>query len=152
MKLANLGGTGGIGSHLLSCALDAEPSVRALTRHRETLRRDPGLAVFGGDALALGAGRGGRGDRRRNERRGEMHGRTRLALTNQAAADSRREALFASELQPSDGSTGDMITSAITSTIQRFGSRGCTERMAQEFGDHPDVAAERMRWARRAAA
>jgi hypothetical protein len=81
-----------------------------------------------------------------------MHGSTRLTLTNQAAADSRREALFASELQPSDTPTGDMINSAITSAIQRFGSRGCTERMAQEFGDRPDVAAERMRWARRVAA
>jgi len=25
---------------------------------------------------------------------------------------------------------------------------GCTGRMAQEFGDHPEAAAERMRWVR----
>jgi hypothetical protein len=81
-----------------------------------------------------------------------MHGSTRLALTKQTTAEGRREALFASELQPSDTPTGDMIASAITSAIQRFGSRGCAERMAQEFGDHPHVAAERMRWARRVAA
>jgi hypothetical protein len=81
-----------------------------------------------------------------------MHGSTRLALTKQVDTDSRREALFASELQPSDSPTGDMIAIAISSAIQRFGSRGCTERMAQEFGDHPDVAAERMRWARSVAA
>jgi hypothetical protein len=36
--------------------------------------------------------------------------------------------------------------------MQRLGTRGCAEKMAQEFGDHPDVAAERMRWARQLAA
>jgi hypothetical protein len=45
-----------------------------------------------------------------------------------------------------------MIARAITSAVQRFGSRGCTERMAQEFGDHPDIAAQRMQWARSIAA
>jgi hypothetical protein len=30
--------------------------------------------------------------------------------------------------------------------------RGCVARMAQEFGDHPDAAATRMRWARQLAA
>ena len=77
-----------------------------------------------------------------------MHGSTRLVLTKQVDTDSRREALFASELQPSDSPTGDMIAMAISSAIQRFGSHGCTERMAQEFGDHPDTAVARMRWAR----
>lgn len=81
-----------------------------------------------------------------------MHGSTRLALTKQTGSEGRREALFASELQPSDTPTGDMIASAINSAVQRFGSCGCAERMAQEFGDHPDVAAERMRWVRRVAA
>ena len=45
-----------------------------------------------------------------------------------------------------------MIATAISSAMQRFGPRGCTELMAQEFGDHPDAAARRMRWARRLAA
>jgi hypothetical protein len=81
-----------------------------------------------------------------------MHAVTQPAVTKQAAVDNRREALFASELQPSDALTGDTVASAINSAIQRFGSRGCAERMAQEFGDHPDVAAERMRWARIVAA
>ena len=30
-------------------------------------------------------------------------------------------------------------------TILALGTQGCTARMAQEFGDHPDVAATRMR-------
>lgn len=45
-----------------------------------------------------------------------------------------------------------MIASAISRAVQRLGTRGCAEKMAQEFGDHPDVAAERMRWARQLAA
>jgi hypothetical protein len=34
------------------------------------------------------------------------------------------------------------------SAINRFGPRGGAARMAQEFGDHPEAAAARMRWAR----
>jgi hypothetical protein len=30
--------------------------------------------------------------------------------------------------------------------VREFGSRGCAARMAQEFGDHPEVAVTRMRW------
>jgi hypothetical protein len=45
-----------------------------------------------------------------------------------------------------------MIAAAISSAVQRFGPRGCTELMAQEFGDYPDAAAQRMRWACRLAA
>jgi hypothetical protein len=59
---------------------------------------------------------------------------------------AQREALFASGLQPSDAPTADMITQAIIRTLRRFGTGGCAGRMAQEFGDHPDAAAERMRW------
>ena len=70
----------------------------------------------------------------------------------QAPSQARREALFASALQPSDTPTAGTIAAAITSALQRFGPRGCTELMAQEFGDHPDAAAWRMRWARRLAA
>jgi hypothetical protein len=39
-----------------------------------------------------------------------------------------------------------MAAQAITATVRRFGIDGCLSRMAQEFGDHPDAAAERMRW------
>jgi len=45
-----------------------------------------------------------------------------------------------------------MIATAIRSAVQRFGPGGCTELMAQEFGDHPDAASGRMRWARLLAA
>ena len=74
-----------------------------------------------------------------------------LAATRQDLSDAQREALFASELQPSNAPTADMIAEAITRTMQRFGEGGCVGRMAQEFGDHPDAAAERMRWVRQLA-
>lgn len=66
--------------------------------------------------------------------------------------EARCEALFASDLQPSDAPTADMVASAVNRTVRRYSIAGCVGRMAQEFGDHPDVAAERMRWACRLAA
>ena len=77
-----------------------------------------------------------------------MPGRTRPDPTQRPA---RREALFVSALQPSDAPTADMIAGAIVSAMLRFGPRGCAARMAQEFGDHPEAAAVRMRWARQLA-
>jgi hypothetical protein len=81
-----------------------------------------------------------------------MPGRTRHEPIQLSAGDARREALFVSALQPSDTPNADMIADAIVSAMHRFGSRGCAARMAQEFGDHPEAAAGRMRWARQLAA
>jgi hypothetical protein len=81
-----------------------------------------------------------------------MDARTRLVLTQPAGSEARCEALFASALQPSDTPTADVIAQAIGFTRQRYGARDCAEAMAQEFGDHPHAAAERMRWARQFAA
>jgi hypothetical protein len=64
-------------------------------------------------------------------------------------ADSRRcQALFASGLQRSDAPGADGVAEAIKTTVRQFGVGGCASRMAQEFGDHPEAAAERMRWVR----
>jgi hypothetical protein len=41
-----------------------------------------------------------------------------------------------------------MVAEAIRATVARFGAGGCALRMAQESGDHPEAAAERMRWVR----
>jgi hypothetical protein len=71
-----------------------------------------------------------------------------LAMTGLNTNDARCEALFASGLQPSDAPTADVIATAINSAVQQLGLRGCASRMAQEFGDHPDTAARRMRWVR----
>ena len=44
-----------------------------------------------------------------------------------------------------------MVAEAISCALRRFGVRGCVGQMAQEFGDHPDAAATRMRWVRQLA-
>ena len=62
--------------------------------------------------------------------------------------DARCTALFASGLQRSDALNGDAVAEAVRQTVRQFGVRGCAARMAQEFGDHPDAAASRMRWVR----
>jgi hypothetical protein len=59
------------------------------------------------------------------------------------------EALFASPLQPSDTLTAETVAEAIGSTVRRLSTAGCTSRVAEEFGNHPEEAADRMRWVRR---
>ena len=66
--------------------------------------------------------------------------------------DAWCEALFASWLQRSDAPTAERMAEAIECTAWQFGIDGCAGRMAQEFGDHPEAAAERMRWVRQLAA
>jgi hypothetical protein len=73
-------------------------------------------------------------------------------MTTRNGTDAWCEALFASALQRSDAPTAEMVAEAIQRTVRQFGIRGCVSRMAQEFGDHPDAAAERMRWIRQLAA
>jgi hypothetical protein len=58
------------------------------------------------------------------------------------------DALFASMLQRSDGPSAGQVRKAIAAAVRAYGSRGCAERVAQEFGDHPETAVARMRWAR----
>jgi hypothetical protein len=58
------------------------------------------------------------------------------------------EALFASPLQPSDAVTAETVADAIGSTVRRLGPAGCASQMAQEFGDHPEEATDRMHWVR----
>jgi hypothetical protein len=69
-------------------------------------------------------------------------------MTRLNVNDARCEALFASGLQRSDAPTPDSLAEVIRHTVRKFGIAGCASRMAQEFGDHPDAAASRMRWIR----
>jgi hypothetical protein len=58
------------------------------------------------------------------------------------------EALFVSPLQPSDRPTPDEARAAIRASLRaHHGTRGCAAAFAVEYGDHPDAAAARMRWA-----
>jgi hypothetical protein len=58
------------------------------------------------------------------------------------------DALFASTLQSSDEVNVGLVHQAITVSLDTYGGAGCAGRVAQEFGDHPEAAAARMRWAR----
>jgi hypothetical protein len=60
------------------------------------------------------------------------------------------DALFASVLQRSDEMTEGKVQQAIAASLHVYGRAGCAGRVAQEFGDHPEIATARMRWARAA--
>jgi hypothetical protein len=62
------------------------------------------------------------------------------------------DALFVSALQRGDELNTSEIQRAVMVALDSYGDGGCAERVAQEFGDHPETAAVRMRWARAAAA
>ena len=59
----------------------------------------------------------------------------------------RAEALFASTLQPSDRPNPPEVRQAVTATLRRLRIQGCAAHLAADFGDCPDRAAARMRWA-----
>ncbi|GGK41000.1 hypothetical protein GCM10010124_37300 [Pilimelia terevasa] len=64
------------------------------------------------------------------------------------AADLAAEALFVSDLQPSQQPTRDEVAAAVSATVARLGSSGCAGSFAHEFGDHPETALRRMAWVR----
>jgi hypothetical protein len=61
------------------------------------------------------------------------------------------DALFVSVLQRGDHPSAEEVRQVVAAAIGAFGRRGCAGRVAQEFGDHPDTAVTRMRWARQVA-
>ena len=61
---------------------------------------------------------------------------------------ARADALFASVLQRSDKPSAAQVRQAIAAAIRAFGVRGCAARVAQAYGEHPETAVLRMRWAR----
>jgi hypothetical protein len=42
------------------------------------------------------------------------------------------------------------VHQAIAAAVAAFGIRGCAARVAQAYGEHPETAVLRMRWARAA--
>ena len=69
-------------------------------------------------------------------------------MTTLLTDDIRTEALFVSDVQRSQQPTAELIRAAVTATVDRLGPGGCAALVAQEFGEHPDCAPGRMRWAR----
>jgi hypothetical protein len=63
-------------------------------------------------------------------------------------AVARAEALFTSGLGTGAHPSRAEATCAIRGALRTHGGvRGCVERLADEYGDHPDTAVRRMRWA-----
>ena len=69
-------------------------------------------------------------------------------LTTSTTSTARADALFASPLQRSDQPSPAQVHQAIASALAAFGIQGCTARVAQAYGEHPETAVPRMRWAR----
>ena len=61
---------------------------------------------------------------------------------------SRADALFASALQRSDEPGPGQVGRAIAAAVAAYGGSGCAARVAQAFGEYPETAVTRMRWAR----
>jgi hypothetical protein len=72
----------------------------------------------------------------------------RSATNHVSISTARADALFTSALQRSDEPSAPQVRQAIAAAIRAFGARGCAARVAQAYGEHPETAALRMRWAR----
>ena len=71
------------------------------------------------------------------------------SVPNDLSIDTARaDALFASALQISDEPSAVQVKRAIDAATSTLGDLGCVARVAQEFGEHPETAVTRMRWAR----
>jgi hypothetical protein len=71
-----------------------------------------------------------------------------LTIYHPATSAAWADALFASVLQRSDNPSAGQVRKAIAAAVRAHGGLGCAQRVAQEFGDHPQAAVDRMRWAR----
>ena len=72
----------------------------------------------------------------------------RLIICHPAASGVWAGALFASVLQCPDNPSAGQVRKAIAAAVRAYGGLGCVQRAAREFGDHPEAAVNRMRWAR----
>src|SRR2546425_1134018 len=68
-------------------------------------------------------------------------------MTTTMLDEVRAEALFASDLQPSQQPAADQVRRSVLGTLHRHGRKWCAARMAEEFGADPETAAPRMAWA-----
>jgi hypothetical protein len=61
---------------------------------------------------------------------------------------ARAEALFASHLSRGSRLDAAEVAEAITEAVRAHGgTRGCAAQVAAEYGNHPETAPARMRWA-----
>ncbi len=72
----------------------------------------------------------------------------RSATCDLSISTVRADALFASALQRSDEPSAAQVDQAVAAAVRALGARGCAARVAQAYGEHPETAVVRMRWAR----
>ena len=58
------------------------------------------------------------------------------------------EALFVSDLQSSQQPSASQVRAAVSRALRTVGTDDVAALAAQEYGDHPESSAIRMRWAR----
>jgi hypothetical protein len=72
-----------------------------------------------------------------------------MITTTDPITAARAAALFVSTVSTSDHPTADEIEGAIRRSLRTHGgARGCAADVAASYGDYPETAARRMRWAR----
>ncbi|GID27613.1 hypothetical protein [Paractinoplanes brasiliensis] len=72
-----------------------------------------------------------------------------MTATTSMLTAARAEALFTSHLPTGSKPSPVAVEQAIRHAVRtRGGVRGCAADVAGEYGDHPECAAPRMRWAR----
>jgi hypothetical protein len=72
-----------------------------------------------------------------------------MIATSNPLTTARATALFVSDLSATEQPTGVLVEAAIKHALQTHGgARGCAADVAAAYGDYPELAARRMRWAR----
>lgn len=72
-----------------------------------------------------------------------------MAGTSDSTIAVRAEALFTSDVSSESSPAEGVVAAAIRRAILVHGARWCAGEVAAAYGDHPETAAARMRWARR---
>jgi len=62
-----------------------------------------------------------------------------LTIYHPATSAVGASALFASALQRSGDPSAGQAGKAIAAAVRAYGGLGCIQRVAREFGDHPEV-------------
>ncbi len=72
-----------------------------------------------------------------------------MTTTTDVLTAARAEALFTSPLATGSHPARATVDEAIRAAVRAHGGvRSCAADVAGEYGDHPDLAVPRMRWAR----
>jgi hypothetical protein len=72
-----------------------------------------------------------------------------MITTIDALTAARTAALFVSTVSAADQPTDTEVDAAIRHSLRTHGgTRGCAADVAAAYGDYPELAAPRMRWAR----